>query len=145
MLTSYPTASSPASGARCSVSELGPENRFTRFILSSSHFAHSAGHVRKRAFEPAKADNATSVFATTSLLENEVWSLGTEHVGTPRGEPILARGDILETHVRACGLRVVRAEPPPRHANIVGWPGEKHEVMALCEQLAEKATLVLSE
>jgi hypothetical protein len=89
----------------------------SRFILSSNHFASGAGHVRKRAFEPAR-DHATSVFE------------------------ILARGDIIVDHVRRVGLEVERSEPPPRHSNIVDWPPEKHEVMSLCERLAAKATLV---
>jgi hypothetical protein len=34
----------------------------------------------------------------------------------------LGRGEIHAGHVRSTGLDVVPREPPPRHADIIGWP-----------------------
>jgi hypothetical protein len=124
------------------VAELNADDRLSRFIVTDRHFARAAGHVRRRAFEPSKRDNSTSVFETTGLSNESVWSIGDEHVAGPRG-PVLARGDIAVSHVRESGLVVERSDPPPRHASIIGWPPDKHEVMSMCEKLAKRATLVL--
>jgi hypothetical protein len=54
-----------------------------------------------------------------------------------------ARGDIKVAQVRESQLDVLAAEPPPRHANLVGWPSEKSEQKLIAKQLAAGAILKL--
>jgi hypothetical protein len=56
---------------------------------------------------------------------------------------ILARADVLVTHVRSVGLQVESDEPPPRHANIANWALEKDRWMSQAQELAVLATLRL--
>lgn len=61
----------------------------------------------------------------------------------PAGTELRARAELSVGQITGVGLRVESAEPPPRHANIVDWPLEKHEWMSLAQELAAVATLRL--
>jgi len=61
------------------------------------------------------------------MSENEVWRHGDEHAQRPDGALPLGRADfqaagVLRTSVPGYALYLQIAEPPPRHANILGWP-----------------------
>lgn len=43
------------------------------------------------------------------------------------------RGDALELHLD---------DSPPRHGNLIGWPAERHEQLALARELATVARAV---
>lgn len=93
-------------------------------------------------FEEEQGRYETSVFRTFERAEPEVWDLGVTHVASARGKPLLARTDIFVTFVRIHPpLDVTPAEPPRRHAVIVGWPDEKDARMLLQQLLAEDAHL----
>lgn len=57
------------------------------------------------------------------------------------GNEIRARADLSVGAIQQLGLQVESAEPPPRHANIIGWPAEKDRMMSLAQELAEASTL----
>lgn len=116
---------------------------FARFIVSKKHFSKVAGTTKGRAFEPAPEDNATSVFRSLSLTEEQIWWLGQTHVATPRKMTLYARADIPVNSVLTLELTVRSDEPPRRHAIIGGWPAEKDAVMSLAQELAAEATLVV--
>ena len=99
--------------------------------------------MKARALEPSVQDNATSVFRILALTDAAIWSLGQDHVANPRGATIYARADLIVAAILGVGLHVDPAEPPPRHANIVGWPTEKHASMSLAQQLAAEAVLIM--
>jgi len=42
------------------------------------------------------------------------------------------------------GLELQRDDKPKRHAEIVGWPGEKHKQKMLAMNLAAKSDLILN-
>lgn len=118
-----------------------------RYLTSSSHFISS--QVKAAAFLPR--DGQTSVFRHGKEPRAALWLLAHEH-GVGRDRTLYGAAIIKTGYVRAAPvqLEVVSKEPPPRHANIVGWPSSvsdpglaraAHRDKALA--LAEYAELVL--
>ena len=85
-----------------------------------------------------------SVFRTARLTDNAIWKIGSD-IATVRHRTLYARGDTQVSEIRRVGLDVQGLEPPPRHANIVGWPEhDKARDKLLALQIAALATLVLN-
>lgn len=87
---------------------------------------------------------------TQGADEAVVWAHGDEHVAAEQGRDILARGDfeakeLASVAVDGFQLSIIPDEPPPRHANIIGWPTqEQKEVQRLlAAELAARTTLVV--
>ena len=98
--------------------------------------------VKYGALEPdARRDHKTSVYRTLDLNDQEIWHLGDERVGRPRGKDVIARAEITVEDVRSHGLLVEADDKPPRHANIAGWPAPKDEYRTRAMELARDATL----
>jgi hypothetical protein len=92
---------------------------------------------------PSKGE--VSVFRVDRLTGPQIWKIGTE-ISEERHRTLYARGDTRAREVRKVGLDVSPMEPPPRHANIVGWPeNDKPRQKLIALQVAAAATLVLSE
>jgi hypothetical protein len=123
--------------------DLTPSEITSRYLLQSGHYTASTGRVRPRAFHPAARDHQTSVFRVQELTERQIWSLGDRYVASPSGKDLRARAELSVAQIREIGLQVEPAEPPPRHANIVGWPIEKDEWMSRAQELAAVAILRL--
>lgn len=117
-----------------------PAEPITRYIFSSSHFSTQNNRVKHNAFMPSSGE--ASVFRTDSLPEPEIWAIG-QGISTQRGQQLHARGDLLTRDVLSLSLAVEPSEPPPRHANITGWPQGKDEMKLKAIELAGKATLRL--
>jgi hypothetical protein len=82
----------------------------------------------------------TSVFRISELLNAEIWDIGIrEVVKEEQGKSLIGRADILTSIVTGNGLEVIPQEPPPRHANIIGWPEEKSEQKQIAMELAAEA------
>lgn len=94
------------------------EEDLARFLTSSSQF--NAVMVKPSAFLPSPKDGNTSVFRHGSKPRESLWRIAIEHVGAVR--TLHGAAIVKATHVRSALLEVVAQEPPPRHANIVGWP-----------------------
>jgi len=92
--------------------------------------------IKFRAFFDPKG-SGLSVSRTSGLLEREIWQLG-DDVG--RG-PAVGCGDLIVSQIAAeIGLRTIVAEPPPRHALIVGWPmDDRDRHRSVAQQLAALA------
>ena len=125
--------------------DVNPHEIITRYLLSKSHFSISSSRVKPRALEPSSRDNSTSVFRIMNLNEDQIWRLARAFVSNPTGRSLYARADIPALAVYELSLNIHPDEPPPRHANIVGWPPEKHARMSLAQQLTASATLVVTE
>lgn len=130
----------------------------------SSHFFYSSGGKFKNgqvlygAFFPPVTLRPVqlSVFRIQFLTDDKVWELGDEFVG-PRGDSaIKARADIQVRVFRSQKLTVEASEPPPRHADVLGWaePSPPFEGMSntqiakitwqeVTTELARKAKLVV--
>lgn len=88
-----------------------------RLLRSSGHF--SATVVRASAFLPAK-DGMTSVIRHGAEPRQDLWKLAEIFLGI--GARFHGAAVCKAAVIRAQQLDVVAKEPPPRHANVVGWP-----------------------
>lgn len=96
---------------------VGDDEDLARIIRSSSHFTSST--VKASAFLPAK-DGMTSVIRHGSEPREALWKVAAAVLGA---EAKIHGAAICKTiTIRQQRLDVVPDEPPPRHANIVGWP-----------------------
>ncbi len=115
-----------------------------RFIFSRRHFLPAQKVVKAPAFIPG-SDLQTSVFRIHELGEHQIRDIG-EDVGRTQIPPRSprARGEIKVQSVINVGLGVLPDEPPPRHAEIVGWPrDDKPQQLEIAKLLAAAAQLVL--
>lgn len=119
-----------------------------RFLTQSNQFSQEKRIAKPAAFLP-DAKGERSVFRHGKEPRDRLWALAGIHLkpGKPvRGAAILAAHD-----VRAAALDVIASEPPPRHANIIGWPSESDPQETKAKQkekaltLVARATLVLRE
>ena len=83
------------------------------------------------------------MFRVDGLTEDHIWNLGDTYVSVPSGNQLRARAELSVEQIMDVGLRLVPAEPPPRHANIEGWPEEKDARMSRAQELAAVAILRL--
>lgn len=95
---------------------IADDEDLARVLRSSGHYSSSC--VKASAFLPAK-DGMTSVIRHGAEPAGELWQVAEAVVGSTikHGAAIFKA-----TVVRAERLDVVADEPPPRHANIIGWP-----------------------
>ena len=84
-----------------------------------------------------------SVFRIDGLSETAIWEIGSD-VASKRDRTLYARGDTKAFDVIKLGLEIRPNEPPPRHADLVGWPeNDKPRQKLIALQVAAVATLVL--
>lgn len=113
----------------------------SRFILYKDHYRPSDNSVRPAAFLP-NSRGETSVFRVSNISTEETWRIGNE-VATSRNRTLYGKADLLTPAVLAQNLRVESQEPPPRHANIIGWPSGKDERKMIAIELAAEASFHL--
>jgi hypothetical protein len=98
------------------------EERLSRFIFTSRHYAAATGRVKPAAFLPSPSLE-TSVFRTRGLGRPDLLRIGGA-VGAAGSRVLKAWADVLAGTVFDAGLQVDPDDDPPRHATIVGWrPG----------------------
>jgi hypothetical protein len=94
-----------------------------RFLTSDSQF--NSAMAKASAFMPGPVDAKTSVFREVPDPLPVLWATADRELGTERRVRAVA---ILTTaQVRQAKLDVEAYEPPPRHANIVGWPNTAND------------------
>lgn len=122
-----------------------PEEALAKYILSSSHFSRVHGRVKPAAFIPPPG-KGSSVFRISQLLMEHVKAIG-RSVAAARQPPrtLYGHAEVAAEAVFRTGLKVSAAEPPPWHADILGWPEEKDIQLELAQSLAEVAALALYE
>ena len=95
---------------------IADEEDLARVLRSSGH--SSSDYVKGSAFMPAK-DGMTSVIRHGAEPVEELWRVAEAVLGSSiRHGAAIFKAAV----VRAERLDVVADEPPPRHANIIGWP-----------------------
>jgi hypothetical protein len=115
--------------------------RLSRFLVFRRWFNPEGKYVKPAAFLPNQKLE-TSVFRTTDLDDATVWPLADDTVLNREGALLHGRGDILARQVRVTGLEIRAQEPPPRHADLVGWSSEKDAQKSQAQQLSAAAKLV---
>lgn len=96
------------------------------------------------AFMPIRSSETSvlqvSAFRISTLPDADIWTIGDE-VSQQSGRTLRARADISVSMVYARELRVDPDDPPPRHANITGWPETESEHKLIAIELAASASL----
>ena len=114
------------------------EEPLARFLTSSSLF--NAAMVKPAAYMPSPKDGNTSVFRHGDNPREALFQLALQHVGAERSLHGVALCSARQ--VRDAELEVVAQEPPPRHANITGWPSVGNDPAQTKAQQKERALLV---
>lgn len=94
-----------------------------RFLTSSSHYNATAA--RPAAFMPNPRNGETSVFRHGAEPLEDLKAIAQTEVGAERsihGAAIVKAGVVREVT-----LEVRAKEPPPRHADIIGWPSSNDD------------------
>lgn len=116
--------------------------RLSRFVMSRNEFRPSDQTVKAKAFIPPR-NKRLSVYRTSTLSEEEIWSIGNELVAEPRGKTLYGRADLLAQDVYALQQKV---EPEtsvhPLHADIIPWPDGRADILFLATQLAVRSKFV---
>jgi hypothetical protein len=123
------------------------EEALARFLVSSSQF--NATTVKRAAFEPSrKAQMTTSVFRHDAEPRQGLVQIARDHITRNVHGVAICKASV----VRAAKLDVVAEEPPPLHANIIGWPVnttdpvlQKAAQMQRALDITSKCRLVLFE
>lgn len=110
-----------------------------RFAVDDSFFRASDLSVKARAFVPAK-DGCTSVFIVTDMSHAECVAHGEKYVAPERGKPIRGYVKVQAGFVFQIPLDIQNDQPPPRHANILGWETDLDAAKTQALIIAENAT-----
>jgi hypothetical protein len=110
----------------------------SRFVFDK-RYIRPDNTLRHAAFMPDKKNRETSVFRISGVSEEQIWHIASE-VATIRNKQLFGRADILASKVFSKELQVVPKEPPPNHANIVGWPDDPSLSLSIAQELADEAT-----
>lgn len=113
----------------------------SRYLFAESQYRTSDHSIRHTAFMPP-GDLRLSVFRTSGLNEKDVWSIG-EDIGQESKRTLHGKGDLIASEVTRVNLNIDPDNVPARHANVVGWPPEKHRQQLIAQKLASVATLKL--
>ena len=90
----------------------------SRFLTSDSQF--NSAMPKASAFMPGPADAKTSVFRQAPDPLSALWDTADREIGLERR--VRAVAVLTAAQVWQAKLDVEAHEPPPMHANIVGWP-----------------------
>ena len=111
----------------------------SRFLTSDSQF--NSAMPRAAAFMPGPSDAKTSVFRQGPDPRDAVWETADREIGTVRH--VRAAAFLSASAVRQAKLDVESREPPPRHANIIGWPNAGNDAELTRAQRKEFALLLV--
>jgi hypothetical protein len=126
---------------------VGDAEDIARFLTQSNQFSKAKRLVKLVAFLPNPKNREKSVLRHGADDLGGLWKIGAEQMN---GVTIHGAAIVKAQFIRAAQLDVVAAEPPLRHANIVGWPSypdpewERSRHMAMAASIAEFATLFLA-
>ena len=110
----------------------------SRFLTSDGQF--NSAMPRPSAFMPGPSDAKTSVFRQGPDPREALWETADHEMRTLRR--VRAAALVTAGAVRQAKLDVEAHEPPPRHANIVGWPSDASDPEKMRAQRKELALLL---
>src|SRR5680860_1917455 len=88
---------------------------------------------------PSGTPLAASSFRISDLDDRAVWTIAQEAIVD---RPVVGRGDLAARGVYEIGLTFEVDDVPPRHANIIGWQGDKQDWLALALRLEDGGHVV---
>jgi len=110
----------------------------TRFLTSDSQYNRES--VRPSGFMPGPRDGNTSVLRMDADSPDALWATADQWLGADRRAKAAAVLSALA--VRRATLEVLASEPPPRHADITGWPEVANDPDATRARRKELALLL---
>ena len=116
--------------------------KLARFLISSSQF--SSTMVKPSALLPNPKNGETSVFRHGEEPRGRLWEIAESNLRLPEGRRLHGAAIITAQDVRTEELEVKAEEPPPRHANIIGWPFSSDDPEWRKAEQKEKAVLLAS-
>lgn len=125
--------------------QIHDDEGLVRFLTSSSQF--NSAIIKPAAFMP-KTD-ATSVFRHASEPRDALWKISQNYLGAVR--TVYGAATFAAHTVRKALLEIAAAEPPPRHADIIGWPRMNDPEMEIAQRkecaavIAQYAQLIKRE
>src|SRR6266446_9782984 len=120
-----------------------PGEAMCRYLTDRDEYSPCKRIVRHSAFIPPE-NLRKSVYWTSGITEEEIWSIGDEYVAPSRG-PLHGRADFNSLAAYREGLAIELTEKPhPRHADIVNWDEDRKKARLQAVKLADQATLVLA-
>ena len=118
----------------------------TRFAIDRRWLDKANNQLKAVAFLPKLEEGGyeLSVFRTDGLDSPQIWAHGQAHFlsALPANRRFHGRGDFTTADIAAVGRGIRFNETPPRHGNVMQWPTEEDERMAVAQELAERAELV---
>lgn len=81
------------------------------------------------------------MFRHGSQPRDSLWRIAEEHMAGVR--TLYGAAIVKAKHVRSALLDVVAQEPPPRHANIVGWPWSETDPEMRKAEHIERALVIV--
>lgn len=112
----------------------------SRYVFTKK-FLRSDNSVKWGAFSPRENTisrvKETSVYRINNLSALSIWQIG-QGVGKKSNRTLKGRADFLTLDVLNISLDVLESEPPPKHANIIGWP-DKADSKQLAMELAKSS------
>lgn len=97
-----------------------PEENISRFYFSRKD-VRLDNTIKHNVYMPP-SHGRMSVYRTSDLEDQEIWTIGKTHVEPVRGKPIVGRGDLKAEKIYDYGLEINPTENPhPRHADVEGW------------------------
>jgi hypothetical protein len=83
------------------------------------------------------------VYRAEGATSAELWTICATHIDQPEA-PMKARGIVEAAAFLDAQLAFEPdGKPHPRHANVIGWPEDKHARKNLAREIANKMTLQL--
>ena len=118
-----------------------PNERLSRFVVSSNDFRPSNQTVKFTAFKPPK-NKRLSVFRTSTLSEEYIWLIG-EEVAKQRGRTLYGRADFLAQDVYDLKYKVEpETSTHPLHADIIPLPDKRDDMSLLADELALRSKFI---
>jgi hypothetical protein len=70
------------------------------------------------------------------MTESALWRFGRRWIASVREKKLEARADFAATKLEPRGLTALPVVPPPRHADLHGWPIDKEDRRTRAKELA---------
>lgn len=118
---------------------VGNDETLARFVFSSSHYNTSG--VKSAAFLPNPKNGETSVFRHTEKWRDALLESG-KKIARDRGKRLHGTAYVESQVVFDAQLRLEAVEPPPCHANIIGWPVVENDSRSQKAKRKECAILI---
>jgi hypothetical protein len=131
-------------------SRLDRSEGITRFLVHRNEFGTNPRRVKHHAFLPALSPHTRqfvkSVHRTDHLSNDNMWKLGKLFVENEESNRVVrARAAGAAQTISGAGVALsINGVPWPRHADIVGWPEEKHAQKLIAMDIANGFALEMA-